>query len=140
MADKIKTVRLDVKDQPCGSLYDMSLRFVGNALPSDLNNLLAHCGMSEKLQIEKAVTLRITQTVPFIPDDKTIRNYAELLEASQNNSKTSVKIVNLVFDGYDYLYAVRPADTEPSDRPAIQLPDLPPEDNSSYEPKSNKKE
>lgn len=109
MTDKeTRTERLRARDQPAGCLYEMSMRFVGDASPNALNDMLAGCGMQERLVVQRAVTLRVTQTVPFIPDDETIGRYAEALASTHADAKTGIAVTNVRFDGYDYLYSVRP--------------------------------
>lgn len=98
--------RLSAQNQPKDRLYEMSLRFICDAVPKDIADMLDFCGMQETPVIKNALTLRITQTINFIPDDNVIAAYMEMLTAENNNSNKNTKITNIRFDGYDYIYAV----------------------------------
>lgn len=108
MENKAKPTRLPVADQPKGTMYEMSMRFVGDAGLKSINDMLSYCGLQDRVIAEQAVTLRIEQVVPFIPDDDTIQKYIQVLTEAHAESKSEITVENIRFDGYDYLYAVRP--------------------------------
>lgn len=96
--------RLHPKDQPQNQMFEMSIRFIADIGLTELDEIAERVGIQEKIRAKDAVTLRITQTVPFIPDDELLAQYVETLQEIQN--KKGVSISNLKFDGYDYLYAI----------------------------------
>ena len=108
---KMKTRRLPVSEQQqsAGRLYDMCIRFTGDAEPADINKLLASIsgGAGGKLTARDAVTLRMRQVIPFIPDDEVLKQYAGILEQAQTE-RNGVIVSNVRFDGYDWLYAATP--------------------------------
>lgn len=117
---KIKTRRLSVSEQEQSPdrLYDMCIRFVGDAEPMEINQLLSSIsgGAGGKLSARDAVTLRLRQTVPFIPDDEVLKKYAKVLEEAQTQKSSGVLVSNVRFDSYEWLYMVRP-ETESEEKP-----------------------
>lgn len=100
-----KFARLPAKEQPRDRLYEMSIRFTGNAGVRAIDDMLSQCFPGEGLpRLKDAVTLRLRQVAPFIPDDDTLKEYARIIQES--HSKGDTVLDNIRFDGYDYLYAV----------------------------------
>ena len=97
----------------------MSIRFVADAVPVELERVMRQAFDAETPIIPKAVTTRIRQTTPFIPDDETLRQYAAVLE---NQANDSMRLVNVTFDGYDYIYAVERPDGMAGDRVQVRTP------------------
>lgn len=93
--------RIPVESQPHDRWYEMSIRFVGDAVVS----LPGISGMTSGVTAPDAVVTHIRQVVPFIPDDETLTRYASIIE-SQASGRTSLR--NVRFQGYEYLRAVEP--------------------------------
>lgn len=106
-----------------GILFDMKLRFKLALELTELNAIANLCGITERAVIKDAAVLYMTQTVPFIPDKKTLDEYAQVLKRNYMACNKNVAIHNCVFDGYEYLYAVTPdaARTEPSREQFIEM-------------------
>ena len=99
-----KPVRLSPARQT-GGLYEMSMRFRADTGLASLDETLKQAGFQEMPRAAGAATVRIAQTVPFIPDDDTIRKYEAIV--GQAESAGGVSLSGAVFDGYDYIYAVK---------------------------------
>lgn len=108
MPDKTSFNIIPAKDQPHDQLYHMSIRFKADAGVKALDELTDICFPGQRTRMSDAVTLRMTQTVPFVPDEETLAKYAAAIEESYQANETTV-ISNVRFDGYDFLYAVTPA-------------------------------
>lgn len=106
-----------------GILFDMKLRFKLTLELTELNAIAELCGLTEKAIIKDAATLYMTQTVPFIPDKKTLNEYAQVLKRNYMVSNRNVAIHNCEFDGYEYIYAVthETASPEPNREQLIKL-------------------
>lgn len=102
---EMKTTRIPAKAQPRDRLYEMSIRFVGSAGIRSIDDMLSQCFPGEGLpRLQNAVTVRMRQIAPFIPDDETLAGYARIIQESYSKGDTVLDAVR--FDGYDYLYAV----------------------------------
>lgn len=86
--------------------------------PFQINQLLSSIsgGAGGKLSARDAVTLRLRQTVPFIPDDEVLKKYAKVLEEAQTQKSSGVLVSNVRFDSYEWLYMVKP-ETESEEKP-----------------------
>ncbi len=113
MDEKMRSRIIPPADQPKGVLYRMSLRFLMDVTDKDLEDLFGKSGIGETPYLEKAVVMRLEQTVPFIPDDEAIAKYAEILVKTTRTDSMVVKEAH--FDGYDYIYAIAPEVTTPTD-------------------------
>lgn len=114
-----KTGIIPVKNQPRGMLYEMSIRFKADAGLKSMDGLLDACFPGERLSVKDALVLRMTQTVPFIPDPHTLEKYAAALQDAYSKNPEA-RISNVRFDGYDFLYAVEP---RPERQPCARLAD-----------------
>lgn len=101
----LKTRRITAAGQPRDRLYEMSIRFTGNAGIRAVDDMLSQCFPGEGLpRLQNAVTVRMRQTAPFIPDDETLAGYARIIQEA--HSKGGTVLDGVRFDGYDYIYAV----------------------------------
>lgn len=105
--DGKKYVRVPSKDQPGDGLYEMCIRFRGDIALNPDYGMFKLVRDDAKLAVEKAVTLRISQVLPAVPDDEMLGKYAKILEDAQGNSDEPTRVENVKFDGYDYIYAVK---------------------------------
>lgn len=104
----LKTRRIPAGSQPRDRLYEMSMRFTGNAGIRSIDDMLSQCFPGEGLpRLQNAVTVRMRQVAPFIPDDETLAGYARIIQESYSKGDAVLDAVR--FDGYDYLYAVEAA-------------------------------
>lgn len=94
-------VEIPVSSQPRDRWYEMSIRFVADAVVS----LPGIPGEALGVTAPNAVVTHVRQVVPFIPDAETLAKYASAIE-SKTNGQTSLR--NARFEGYEYLRAVEP--------------------------------
>lgn len=85
--------------------YEMSMKFICDAVPAETADFLARMGFFETPVLPTALTATIRQTVPFVPDDDVLKRYAETLVGAKSNGLT---IRSAAFAGYEWLYAVAP--------------------------------
>lgn len=106
---KVNLIPIPVKDQKTDTLYKMKLNFAVDVGISSLDNMLHECGFSERPTLKNAVNYTIEQTVPFIPDKETIQTYCDIIKKEKQDRIT---IRSVVFTGYEYLYPVKPEESE----------------------------
>lgn len=107
----IRLVPIPVEDQNKDTLYKMKLNFALDIGIKSLDGILHECGFSERPTLKNAVNYTIEQTVPFIPDKETIQTYCDIIKKEKQNS---INIRSAVFTGYEYLYPVKPEESEES--------------------------
>lgn len=107
--EPVKTRILPAEKQPRTMLYEMSIRFKADAGLKTLDGMLDACFPGERISVKDGLVLRMTQTVPFIPDPHTLEKYAKILEDAYSKNPEA-RVSNVRFDGYDFLYAVAPAE------------------------------
>lgn len=112
---------LPVAEQSRNQLYAMSIRFKADAGIRSMDELLDMCFPGERASLKDGLTLRITQTIPFIPDVLTLEKYAAALQDGYERSNNKIRLSNIRFDGYDYLYAVRPETEQINTKPCKHL-------------------
>lgn len=103
------TTIMSVSEQPKDKLYRMSIKFVADLTPVKIADIMKDFGFDETPIFRKAITTRIVQTCPFIPDEETLGKYADILNGTQEGE---FKLANATFDGYDYIYMVEPTNPE----------------------------
>ena len=114
--DTKKTIRLvpiPVENQNKDTLYKMKLNFALDIGIKSLDKVLHECGFSERPTLKNAINYTIEQTVPFIPDKETIQTYCDIIKKEKQNS---INIRSAVFTGYEYLYPVKPEESEESEK------------------------
>lgn len=110
--------KLSVKEQGNKTWYTMSLRFIADAIPTEttkmlneLNDFMQHVGCQDTYTINDnnrpTITLKLEQTVPFVPDRETIQKYVNIMESKLKDNK-EITIKNIRFDGYNYIYPIEP--------------------------------
>lgn len=87
-------------------LYKMCLKFVLTLGLKSINDITAKCGLTEKLVVKDALTIKMTQTVPFILTEKIISEYARTIKKSYESKEFTCE--ECKFDGYEYIYQVDP--------------------------------
>ena len=116
--DGKKYVRSPSKDQPGDGLYEMCIRFRGDIALNPDYGILGLVSNDTRLAAKKAAVMRISQVLPAVPDDEMLEKYAKILEDAQKNSDGPTRVENVRFDGYDYIYAVKPIVNGQEDRNA----------------------
>ena len=109
----IHLVPIPVEDQNKDTLYKMKLNFAINIGIKSLDGILHECGFSERPTLKNAINYTIEQTVPFIPDKETIQTYCDIIKKEKQNR---INIRSAVFTGYEYLYPVKPEESEESEK------------------------
>lgn len=82
-------------------MYEMELRFKLTMGFKEVNEIAHLCGFKEKLVAKDAITVTMKQTVPFIPNEETIKQYAEVIKKGYNGKELTCE--ECVFDGYTYI-------------------------------------
>lgn len=103
------TTIIPVSEQPKDRMYKMSIKFVADLTPTKIAGIMKDFGFNEAPVFPKAITTRIVQTCPFIPDEATLEKYADILNGTQEGE---FRLANATFDGYDYIYMVEPTNPE----------------------------
>lgn len=87
-------------------LYKMALVFRITFEFTELNQIAHACGFDEKIVIPEPQEFTMTQLVPFIPDDNTIKDYCRIIrENYEPNPRLAIHEIKFV--GYKYIYCVR---------------------------------
>lgn len=105
----IHLVPIPVEKQNKDTIYKMKLNFALDVGIKSLDGILDECGFSERPTLKNAVNYTIEQTVPFIPDKETIQTYCDIIKKERQDH---INIRSAVFTGYEYLYPVRPEESE----------------------------
>lgn len=86
-------------------LYEMSLKFTASAGLKSLDDMLSSAFPGEGLpRLKDAVTVRMRQVLPVVPDADMIEAYAASIQKAYSERDTTLHDVK--FEGYDYLKVV----------------------------------
>lgn len=95
--------------QSKNQLYEMSLKFTASAGLKSLDDMLSSAFPGEGLpRLKDAVTIRMRQVLPVVPDEAMIQAYAETIRKTYSERDTTLHDIR--FDGYDYLRVVKTDD------------------------------
>lgn len=83
------------------TLYEMRLTFSLDLGPKDINSIAENAGIHEKMLVRNAQKMKLTQTVPFIPDEETLQEYANVIK--NNYQSESFTCEACKFIGFDYI-------------------------------------
>lgn len=90
-------------------LYEMSLKFTASAGLKSLDDMLSSAFPGEGLpRLKDAVTVRMRQVLPVVPDADMIEAYAASIQKAYSERDTTLHDVK--FEGYDYLRVVEAVD------------------------------
>lgn len=84
-------------------MYNMKMNFSLSVAPAALNELSSICGMPDLIVLNDAAIFSMTQTVPFIPNDDALSQYAEAIKLTLSE-KTTITSCN--FSGYEFFKEV----------------------------------
>lgn len=82
--------------------YEMSMLFKLSLSLKRINEIAQACGFPEKLIANDIVTVKLTQTIPFIPTDENIAEYEKIIKDSYSESDRFT-CEKCKFAGYEYL-------------------------------------
>lgn len=82
------------------TLYKMCMKFKLTVGFKSINDIARICRVPEPIA-KDAITVSITQTVPFIPTDDIIAQYEHTIKKHYDVDSLSIK--SCKFDGYEYL-------------------------------------
>lgn len=106
-----KLRRVPATEQSKNQLYEMSLKFTASAGLKSLDDMLSSAFPDEGLpRLKDAVTIRMRQVLPVVPDDEMIQAYAETIRKAYSERDTTLHDIR--FDGYDYLRVVEDENNE----------------------------
>lgn len=101
-----KLRRVPASEQRKDQLYEMSLKFTASAGLKSLDDMLSSAFPGEGLpRLKDAVTIRMRQILPVVPDEAMIQAYAETIRKAYSERDTTLHDIR--FDGYDYLRVVK---------------------------------
>lgn len=104
-----KLRRVPAAEQSKNQLYEMALKFTASAGLKSLDDMLSSAFPGEGLpRLKDAVTIRMRQVLPVVPDDAMIQAYAETIRKAYSERDTTLHDIR--FDGYDYLRVVEADD------------------------------
>lgn len=83
------------------TLYDMRLTFSLDLGLKDINSIAKSAGIHEKMLVRNAQKMKLTQTVPFIPNEEILQEYADVIK--NNYQSESFTCEACYFVGYDYI-------------------------------------
>lgn len=86
------------------TVYKMCLKFKLSMSIKELNDLNAMYGLLGKIVVPDAITVRMTQTLPFIPTEETIHEYEKVIKENYRSEKLICE--DCRFDGYEYIHTV----------------------------------
>lgn len=83
------------------TLYEMRLTFSLDLGLKDINSIAKSAGIHEKMLVKNAQKMKLTQTVPFIPNEETLQEYANVIK--NNYQSESFTCEACKFIGFDYI-------------------------------------
>lgn len=86
------------------TIYKMCLKFRLSMSIKELNDLNDMYGLLGKIVVPNAITVRMTQTLPFIPTKETIREYEKVIKENYHSEKLICEECH--FDGYEYIHTI----------------------------------
>lgn len=109
---------LPASEQRQDTLYEMKMLFNVDLEPKEINDLTEMCGFSEKMVLQNAKTVELTQTQPFIPNEEDIQKYVEaIMNTYDPDGTTKIGIHACRFVGYEYIYVVKPDTSTDTNNP-----------------------
>lgn len=91
-----------------GVLFQMELTFTVSESLTELDNMLDHLDFKQYPTVQNSKTVKIQQTLPFIPDDETIKKYSQIIKDTHNRESGQTTIRDIRFLGFSYIHPMRP--------------------------------
>lgn len=100
-----------------GILFQMELTFTVSESLTELDNMLDHLDFKQYPTVQNSKTVKLQQTLPFIPDDETIKKYAQIIKDAHNRESGQTTIRDIQFLGFSYIRPVRPVPNQNDENP-----------------------
>lgn len=100
-----------------GILFQMELVYTISESLTELDDMLAHLDFKQYPTVQNSKTVKIQQTLPFIPDDGTIKKYAQIIKDAHNRESGQTTIRDIQFLGFSYIRPVRPVSNQNDENP-----------------------
>lgn len=84
--------------------YKMCLKFELSLGFKDINDVAQACGFDTKLMAKNAIIVRMTQTIPEIPNEDTIKAYEKAI--LENYKLEHFTVESCHFAGYEYIHPI----------------------------------
>ena len=98
-------------------LFQMELTFTVSESLTELDNMLDHLDFKQYPTVQNSKTVKLQQTLPFIPDDTTIKKYAQIIKDAHNQQSGQTTIRDIQFLGFSYIRPVRPVPNQNDENP-----------------------
>lgn len=98
-------------------LFQMELVYTVSESLTELDDMLAHLDFKQYPTVQNSKTIRLQQTLPFIPDDTTIKKYAQIIKDAHNQQSGQTTIRDIQFLGFSYIRPVRPVPNQNDENP-----------------------
>lgn len=98
-------------------LFQMELTFTVSESLTELDNMLDHLDFKQYPTVQNSKTVKLQQTLPFIPDDTTIKKYAQIIKDAHNQESGQTTIRDIRFLGFSYIRPVRPVPNQNDENP-----------------------
>lgn len=98
-------------------LFQMELVYTISESLTELDDMLAHLDFKQYPTVQNSKTVKIQQTLPFIPDDETIKKYAQIIKDAHNRESRQTTIRDIQFLGFSYIRPVRPISNQNDEDP-----------------------
>lgn len=113
---KLELIPMSEQAKP-GVLFQMELTFTVSESLTEIDNMLAHLDFKQYPTVQNSKTVKIQQTLPFIPDDETIKKYAQIIKDAHNRESGQTTIRDIQFLGFSYIRPVRPVPNQNDENP-----------------------
>lgn len=100
-----------------GVLFQMELTFTVSESLTELDSMLDHLDFKQYPIVQNSKTVKLQQTLPFIPDDETIKKYAQIIKDAHNRESGQTTIRDIQFLGFSYIRPVRPVSNQNDENP-----------------------
>lgn len=100
-----------------GILFQMELTFTVSESLTEIDNMLDHLDFKQYPTVQNSKTVKLQQTLPFVPDDDTIKKYAQIIKDAHNRESKQTTIRDMQFLGFSYIRPVRPVSNQNDENP-----------------------
>lgn len=100
-----------------GVLFQMELTFTVSESLTELDSMLDHLDFKQYPTVQNSKTVKLQQTLPFIPNDETIKKYAQIIKDTHNRESGQTTIRDIQFLGFSYIRPVRPVSNQNDENP-----------------------
>lgn len=100
-----------------GVLFQMELTFTVSESLTELDTMLDHLDFKQYPTVQNSKTVKLQQTLNFIPDDETIKKYIQIIKDAHNRESGKTTIRDMQFLGFSYIRPMRPVSNQSDENP-----------------------